>query len=407
MYHSYVVSRIDEVWADWLTLADCPSFYLSPAWLRAMEGALGPDHFYILVRADGDQRPIAGIPCHLIHDRTTYLFYNLPQLLIQDLAASPGNIGLTALAHTCLDELYPVLTCVAPSGYISAICYRSPLVARGPVAEALVAAVEHLASTLCARTVCFLYVPEGTDQELHTALIARDYQPFVLRGQCYLPIQWTTFTDYLRALSRKRREAVQREIRRFQERGLTLHIAGGEALTAELAMMHVSVQQKYGHTYSIEQALATYQRIQQNVGTAVRVFIARRQGQAVGFSLFYAYGAAYYARLFGVDYGQVTKDDYLYFSTLFYEPIRQALHSGVRLIHYGIEGYTAKVARGCQVQPLLGYAKFPQSCAELFAECIRREDQAQRLYLKRACDLRSTTMNHSSNGVTDHGSALP
>jgi predicted N-acyltransferase len=393
--HVRTARSIQEIGPGWEAVSQECSFYLSYPWLRTMEGALSSESYYLILH-DGDGSPLAGVPCHFITDRESYRLYNLPELLLspETLDTACSLLGgeearrLEQLARSLrhnADDLYPVLTAVTPSGYISSICYRPGVrpEEKGRAAEELVGSVEQMASDRRAVTIAFLYIPAGSDPWLHQAVVSRGYVPVTLTGECLLPVRWTSFEGYLRSCSKSRRQSIVREMRKFREAGFAISQDGAEALTPRLATLQASVQRRHGHRIEVEQILGTYAKINEYLASFTRLFVARRSRDVTAFSLFYQTNQVFYARLVGLDYEQI-EGTYAYFNVLFYEPIRAAIAEGSRLIHFGIESFEAKLARGCELRPLMGYVRFGPDHVGALAEYVALFDTSRRKLLSQA-----------------------
>ena len=125
-----------------------------------------------------------------------------------------------------------------------------------------------------------------------------------------------------------------------------------------------------------------YQHIAEYLGSSVRVFLAHKRGDLVGFALFYLAGKTLYCKQAGFDYSRLA-DDFCYFNVVFYDPIRYAIANGIREIRYGLEAYEAKLARGCMLQQLDGHINLHGAPIELVRECVTLQDFATHTRLAR------------------------
>ncbi len=374
------VERFDAISAvpDWGSLSETPSFYMSEPWLRANEGALRSRQTYVMVRTDLGQA-VAGTIVHVIEDQSTYSYYNLPDLLISEetrraLAAQPRasrDLDLEVRRLRGLrEDAYPLLTCTAPSGYSGGIAYStavSPDMKR-QASRVLVSYLEDRRRAGEGAGLAFLYIAAGRDPFLEEALSSMGHQSFVLDAQCVLDLEWATFDGYLGARSRKRREAIRREMRRCSERGLTFHVEDAGALTSELASLQVNVQRKHGHEVTVEDVLRRYAEVTRVLGPWMRVGVLRRDDRPAAFCLYFDVGDTYYMRAFGVDDDLVDRTDFAYFNTVYYGPIRQAVAEGKKRIHFGPGSYETKVARGCRVELLLAFFRFSSPAVAGFSK---------------------------------------
>lgn len=398
MEYQLCISRTiaDIAPALWREMDQGYSFYLSYDWLRSIEGVLTSDSFYLIVYSGDTHQPLAALPCYLISNENTYLFFNVPKLLLGQESIAMAGQFLTLQDRSCLNELatssqvdqqalYPTLTCVAPYGYISAICYRAALTAAESqqITKYIVNALHDLASTCGAKCIAFLYVPEQEDPFLPETLLQQNYLPMLLNANCVLPIEWKSFDEYLMTRTRSWRGTIRNDIRKFQRQGLSIRYEDVSALTDQLAPLQLNMQRKYGHRGDLLWIIRSYEQIKKNLGPWARVFTVYKDAQPLGFALFYEKDGIYYCKQAGFDYDQLGNSS-CYFNLVFYEPIRQAIAGGIRSIHYGLESYQAKLSRGCYLQNLWGYFSFPQGKPPQLADCITLENRAHHLRLESA-----------------------
>lgn len=379
-----VSEDIEEIGAaHWPALPDPDSLYLTYAWLRSVEGVLSPRRAYLTLRQGS--RPLAALPCSLIEDPATYGYFNPrhrlldPELCggLERLLGPGGGPRLTDLAQEIErrgDYRCPALLAVAPYGYVCGVAWAEDVAAgeRPGLLAPLLAAFGELAEHLGARTPALWYVHAGVTPDLEDQARAAGYRPVTLGAECRLEVRWPTFEAYLEALPARRRRAARHEIRRFQRSGLQVSVEGPEALGEELAALQVAARRRHGHGSSLERAHLGYRRATEHLGEAIRVFVARRAGQAAGFLVAYEHGDSLYCKQVGFD-----RDvgDFVYFNVTFYAPIRFAVERGLRFVQYGMESYEAKLRRGCELVPVLGYVR-PRD--EVASRHLDLYDRAQR-----------------------------
>lgn len=396
MYRVHIDQKIADVgYTTWQELHQERSLYLSYHWLSSVEGMLSSTCFYISIWTDSGSRPLAAIPCYLITDQNTYLFFNVPRLLLDQGSVEqaclflPGEQGerLVQVASSLQryqNQLYPTLICVAPYGYISAVCYRLGLTAEEnqAVIGQILTALDELAAYYSARCISFMYVPEQSDPYLPDMLIRSGYHPMLLDADCQLLVTWQSFEEYLATRTRGRRRTIRLDMRTFSESGLSIRLEDASALTERLASLQINLQHKYGHGSTLNRAMKGYERIKQYLGPWVRVFVAYKETEPLGFALAYEMNGVYYFKQAGFDYEKLGDSSCCYFNIVFYEPIRQAITKGIRHIQYGMGSYQAKLGRGCQLHNLWGYFLFPGEKPPLIDECIFLENQARRVRIE-------------------------
>src|SRR5919108_165540 len=172
-----------------------------------------------------------------------------------------------------------------------------------------------------------------------------------------LEVRWDSFDGYLRSLGTQRRHRTRAELRRFEASGLTTERRRLGECYEELAPLSANVQRRYGHSDSPESTAAQLRSQAAEIDEESVVFLARRDGRAVGFSLAYEHAGDLVIRTVGFDYEHVGGGDAAYFNRGFYLPIRFAAEAGLRAIECGPASYRAKVYRGCAPYPLFSVVR--------------------------------------------------
>lgn len=392
-----VVAGIDDVGRQAWRPLEPPSFYLSHDWVRAVEGMLGPEHPYLVAERGGEV--VAVVACQLARDADLYAFFNLPSLLLSAERVAELRPWLSTVDGARLAELaaglrpqggqlLPALLATVPRGYQSGIVYHRDLAAgeRDEVARRVLDAFDELAIRSGAGAAAVIYLQEGADPHLEAALDARGYVPTVLGGNCFLDVRWPDLDSYLAQFSSGRRRTLRIDMQRFAAAGGTVTVGGVELLRDELAAMQAATQSKYGHRADPAHTLRWYARIRAELGPYVRVSLARRGADVLGFGMFYEMGGELQARVVGFDYS-LRGAERAYFNVAFYEPIRYAIATGLRRIDYGMESYEAKMKRGCDLRPLRGWFRFHCGDTDRLAELLDLHATAQ---LARHAALRRT-----------------
>jgi predicted N-acyltransferase len=386
-FHVRTVARIDDIGRPAWQPLEPFSFYLSHDWLRAVEGMLGPEHPYLVVERAGEVVAVAA--CQLARDPDLYAFFDLPSLLLAPERIAELQPWLSPHAAERLAELaaglrpqggrlLPALLATVPRGYQSGIVYHRRLAPgeRDEVARLVLEAFDELALRHRAGAAAFLYLQEGSDPHLEAALDARGYVPTVLAADCFLDVRWPDFDSYLAQFTSSRRATLRTDIRRFARSGCTATLGGVELLLDELAPLQAATQSKYGHRMDPGQTARWYARIRSELAPYVRVSLARRGTQVLGFGLFYEMRGELHSRVVGFDYERLGAE-LAYFNVAFYEPIRYAIAAGLRRIDFGLESYEAKVKRGCDLRPVRGWFRFHRGDTERLAELLGLHATAQ------------------------------
>ena len=373
-YSTRIYQAIEEIReTDWQKISLEGGLYYSYYWLRSVQGQLTPHTFYITVWAD--EQLVAGMPCYLIDNPKTYTFFNIPRLLTDETILQEISPFLekeereqlqqkTAILRPQQNRLYPTLISTAPYGYTSTLCCRQDLDKETTqVTDMLLDAFEQITAENNVSSSAFLYVPQHHNL-LPAKLIGRRYMPSLLGAESILPITWNSFDDYLLSRRKKRRESIRRERRVFQKNGFTTQIGDASSLDDTIVRLQSNLQKKYGHSGDPERLKQGFEQIKTHLAPFVRVYLAQKNEQVVGYALFYEMNKTYYCKQVGFDYARLG-NNFCYFNIGFYEPIIQAIKSGIISIHYGAGAYEAKLGRGCKLNHLLGFFKCSPAADDL------------------------------------------
>lgn len=361
---------VDAIGADaWDVAARGRSLFLSYPWLRSAEGSLTPDPRYLSLSEAPGEAPIACVPMQLISQGASYFYYDLPRMLTdadtvtaQAEHLEPREAARLVTTARQLRErsadLYPALVACA-NGMAAGLCLRGDLDARHrqDAADAAVSALHCYADEMACPVAGFLYLAADGDPELGESLRASGFARGVIGAESLMRVRWPSFDAYVASFPRNRRTAIRREVSAFERAGLRMEVAGANALGPEIAALQAQLRTKYGHPADEDAILLSYARMRRDLRPYIRVFIARRGTAAVGFVLVFAIDGAYYTKSIGFDYSALGQD-FCYFNTLFYEPVRRAIADGVRLIHYGVDSYATKISRGCELGLLHAALRF-------------------------------------------------
>ncbi len=388
-----VALSLDDVGTEVWDRLPQDSFFKSAAWLGRVEGTLSPRSAYIMARDERDA-PVAGLAAYLVQP-DAYLLLNPPRLAVwPELRAAVAPFQpererhrTDALARALTSELadrYPAAVCVCP---YSCTAGTVGAVRRPEVAEALLDAFAEVAADWGARSCAFLHLQEQEQPVLAAALRRRGHAAVTLAAQARLGVSWPSVDHYVASLGRHRRGRVRHELRALQAAGLTTEVVDGSRLRElidDLAPLYANLQGKYGHTASLEAARETLAWIETRFADVTSVVLVRDRDHVLAFHVFYEVGGTFYTYLTGQTYERRARDGFAYFHATYYEPIRLAISRGVGEIDFGVESYQAKVARGCQLQPLTSLFDFGADLRDELAELFGLVNAAQHTRLGRA-----------------------
>jgi uncharacterized protein len=313
--------------AHWNALSGTDSFYLSHDWLRF--AARGTDARYLTVSADGDL--LGALPLYSTADESNS-DYRVDNVLGGRFA------GLTTLAGT-------------RRGYVNELLLHPELDERraDAVLEVMVAAVR-------AEGAALLYLTTSAAAALMR--VDSGLRPLLLNADTSISVPDGGFAAYLGGLGSRRAYTVRKEMRIFHEAGYETAVVSLGDVWHEAGPLVASVQRRYGHDESAEEARRSLQAQAETLGQYSVVFTARREGTLVALSVCYVWRDTLHARMVGFDYDALC-DAREYFALLFYEPLRWAVENGLRQIHLGRESYLAKLLRGARARPLWAIAPVP------------------------------------------------
>src|SRR5829696_4363015 len=211
---------------------------------------------------------------------------------------------------------------------------------RSKVAKALLEAAEDLGTAYRVSSSHALFLPEHElDEFTERGFAVRHSLQFHWRNQGY-----ETFSDYLGALSGKRRRQILRERRQLEGEGLKiLHLTGDALLPEHAALMHrfylSTLDGKWGVPYLNR---AFFEEIFKTMKERTMLVLAS-DGASIPVA-----GALFFLKdssLFGRYWGTVQHRRNLHFELCYYQAIDFAIGRGFKLFEAGAQG-EHKLARG-------------------------------------------------------------
>jgi predicted N-acyltransferase len=165
----------------------------------------------------------------------------------------------------------------------------------------------------------------------------------------YLDVQWTCFEDYLESLGKKTRKNVRREIKKCKENGITiLEENDFGKLSEKLSRLQSNLFSKYNNGAKSPYSASFFERLSEYAKDKTKVFTAWKDGKLVGFSLCLLHCNVMDVYFCGFDYESWENTDFAYFNLAVYEPIKLAINSGLKRIHFRIGAENVKLKRGCK-----------------------------------------------------------
>lgn len=325
-----VVNGISEVGAErWNRLAG-QAFYLSYSWLQVVETDPTIDCKYVI--AVEAENVVAALPVYRDLQPDASRHYQ-PELLFEAWPrhASYLFVGTRRAYRNGLLMDHDALNVDFPR-VLRQLLRRAKNVF-GPAVDTLIFA--HLAATEARRLVeaGFLTrpVPTGHDAWLH--------------------LEAQNLSEHLEQLSAKRRKRFVREMEIFHRSGLAFSVEKLESCHAEAATLTAELLRKYGAKNPLP-SMKAFLRTQADILDRYAVtFVARRNGDMVGYVLGYEWSGKLYQRMAGFDYAR-TAGTLAYFALAMYEPIRYSYGRRLSSINLGIGATEAKLLRGARLEVL-------------------------------------------------------
>jgi predicted N-acyltransferase len=211
---------------------------------------------------------------------------------------------------------------------------------RARVAKALLEAAEEMGSEYRVSSSHALFLPEHElDEFTKRGFTVRHSLQFHWRNQGH-----ETFSDYLEALSGKRRRQILRERRQLEGEGLEfLHLTGDALLPEHATLMHdfylATLDGKWGVPYLNR---AFFDEAFRTMKDRTLLVLARdTAGRPVAGALFFLKDTS----LFGRYWGAAQQVRNLHFELCYYQAIDFAIERGFKLLEAGAQG-EHKLARG-------------------------------------------------------------
>jgi hypothetical protein len=341
---------LPDTWPTW----EDTSFLGSVRWLSSIVPPPGATPVF-LCRGKG---PRAAATAGFVVDRTDiYEPYNLYTRVVGNPKLYPIS-ERSLRARRAMSPRSPTAAWV-PNLVVMFYGYETAVV--GPAREdvdavgELVASIERWAVRDELSAVCYMFVADSGGLPRVLSDLGYVSLPTTYRTDIYPPPEG--FRQYLTDLKPRRRREIERELRRINDSGVALR---RETLVGSLdafVRLRYNLRRRYGHPAD---ALVERRRLEllraRFPEDQLAVFTARRNGALLGCSMFCRYGASWFAVWTGRDY-ESPASRFVYFATMFYEPVRAAAEEGITRIAYGVGAWEPKAVRGAQLTPVRSWVK--------------------------------------------------
>ncbi len=339
------VADLDRSRWDRLAGDDVFSTY---GWLRTVEETSLFAHRFRYFAAHASGKLVGAAACH-VEDGSAAVSGGIDRIIYGRVAPLARSLRLT---------VSPALVCgsrVGLSGHV--------LVDRGAqagerdritlhVLEAMEETARRNGWTLAFRNVA------GDSTALVEILRTRGYARLAELPTTFLDVRWASFADYRRALKADHpstARSIPREMNRARENGLVFEkLADPLPLERELHGLLVSHYERLnGRPLPFGPSLL--RALRRNLGESAVVYAALKDGEPLGVMVTLRGGDSSFLAFGGEAAGH--RKSFVYFNNSFYEPIKDAIATGVRRIYGGKLVYDLKLRRGFELLDLSLYLR--------------------------------------------------
>lgn len=196
------------------------------------------------------------------------------------------------------------------------------------------------------------------DKPLLFSLETLGYHKLFYKDTHYLDVDWSSFEDYLKSLKYHSRKTIRRDIRNFEKNGIIIELLDDfKDISTTLSDLYSNLFSKYQKNEKSSLTNFYYETLNDCAQDKAQVFIAKKNGIIVGFSISLRHGDVLDMFQCGFDYDLIEKTDGIYFNLTYYEPIKWAINKGIRKIYYRTSADDAKRRRGCKTEKVHSFVK--------------------------------------------------
>ncbi len=312
-------------------------------WFYIMDDACAGKYNPIHISMMEDGKTIAACNFYVQVDD---LHHTLEERLFGRFKRSLNALGLT---------LTPSLVSFSPlTSTCGLVCWGNAG-KREDAARAFARDAQELAKREKVRATAFLYLSDE-DAALIQGLKKEGYQQCFMGFNAVIDIPFKNFDEYLTAIKSKSHGAwrqIRSDMKRGTKDGVVIRPEAEitEELSCGMKMMLDNVFSKYYNGKKANLPDRFFKEIKTRLGERAIIFIARKDGEPIGFSFFLAERHKWYACFVGHRH-ELTRNNGTYFNVLYHIPIMEAIGAGVSSMNYGMGVGLTKVRRGCRLKPL-------------------------------------------------------
>ena len=220
----------------------------------------------------------------------------------------------------------------------------------------------------------FPFVSEH-DKLLTSTLEDSGYQKFPCYTALNLDIQWKSFEEYSERIHGSNQgsgHSIRREIRKCEESGITIEVISEyKEVSEKLSSLYYNLFWKWNKQKS-PCDVAFYRNSNEFASDNIRLFVARKGGEIIGFAFCLQQGETLDIHHCGFNYEVLGKRGYAYFNLCYYAPIKYSIEKGIKKIFYGGTLDATKKKRGCEPERMFSFVKCQNRLLRDYSTLTRR-----------------------------------
>ncbi len=354
-YNVQVFNTVDEIGKGPIDAISNDGFFTF-GWFKTLEQQTDfPIHpFYVAVYNNCEL--VAFAPCFLdkLDEYFNHGLYYLP--FMKEILLIGSKLGIWQ-RH--------LLICYSPS------CFRTKIMMNDSYSKKEILRLIHeKIEELCEKErilfSSFPFVSE-LDNHLLTSLKNSGYFQLPWTNTFHIDIHWPNFEEYLANLNYKVRKNTRREIRKFLESGIAIDESSNlDDISEKIADLSSNLFEKYNQGGHPLLGKSFFRSLSENAKDNAKLFIAEKNGKLVGFLLLMRQKDILDCFTCGFDYDLLSNTDFVYFSLVYYFPIKWAIQEGISKIYYRISADKVKLRRGCSQEQLFSNLKCHNRLLDIF-----------------------------------------
>jgi predicted N-acyltransferase len=163
-----------------------------------------------------------------------------------------------------------------------------------------------------------------------------------------LDVEWKTFEDYLRSLSRKAKKSIRHTVNQGRRRGLILEHSHDFSDSDHLFTMYRANLERHNYEHTIPFTAELFQNFEKYVKDQVYILRCFYEGDLLGYWIYFFDGKSANMVLSAIDYTYPREYD-AYFN-ICYDAVREMIDKGCSFIDFGATTYEVKRRIGCTMK---------------------------------------------------------